>query len=149
MRRVSSQRQLYNVAGIIIERGASWYSSRNFSRTWTPGRAGVAEHSLCSSGVAGNCSAASAKVANVPHCRPIFALKHSAVTMSARKHASQWTCRAPARDAGKAKSYQLHGAVPVSTGRFQTLMARRGACWPRKKYAKRRLPIRSTHSQPN
>ena len=43
----------------------------------------------------------------MPHCRPIFALKHSAVTMSARKHASQWTCRAPARDAGKANSYQF------------------------------------------
>ena len=27
--------------------------------------------------------------------------------MGARKHASQWTCRAPARDAGKANSYQF------------------------------------------
>ena len=53
------------------------------------------------------------------------------------------------RKLGEWIGFVLHGAVPVSTERFQALVARRGACWPRKKYAKRRLPIRSTHSQPN
>ena len=77
-------------------------------------------------GVAGNCSAASAKVAYMPHCRPIFVLKHSAVTMSARKHASQWTCRAPARDAGKAKSYQSVVRVCRGCGRLARVGKRGG-----------------------
>ena len=59
--------------------------------------------------VGGNHSAARAKVANVPQCRQTFVLQHRIVAaphycstallhLSQGIAASQWICRAPARD---------------------------------------------------
>jgi len=54
-------------------------------------------------GMSGNCSAASAKVANEP---AIGVAGPRIVHLTRGTTASQWTCRALARDTGKASSYQ-------------------------------------------
>ena len=81
-------------------------------------------NTVVGTGTSGNRSAARAKAANAPRCRQARAVRHCVGTFNVRNHrftvqfgtalvhstygitASQWTCRARARDAGKANSYQ-------------------------------------------
>ena len=93
-----------------------------------------------------------AKIANAPQCRHAFALKHSAVMMSARKHASQWTCRAPARDAGKAKSSKFDRPIVPIPSTQRTLIARLRdpadeVAWQRFEDQYRELVVRFTMRQ--
>ena len=72
--------------------------------------------------------------------------------MSARKHASQWTCRAPARDAGKAKSSQFDRAIVPIPSTQRTLIARLRdpadeVAWQRFEDQYRELVVRFTMRQ--